>query len=263
MCVEYGDTPGRLLVSRGFSYYVASREVALEGSSMPAFAPGGDRVSSAILYAAIIAIWAGVLIPRWLKRSSVSPVASDVSDVSEVSEQPVEEGSAGVTEEPPPGRRQRRAGDVRRSSDSGSAVPDPGRRRVLAARRRMLGLLVLLAAAAGALADMRMAAWWVVVPPSVMLLGYLPLLRAASKVDAERRELAARDHPGQGVDDSRSGSGSRTGSGSRSRDVGEPVTPVAHVTPVRLAVPADVVDAMAEDEIYDQYIDAKLRAVGD
>jgi hypothetical protein len=35
------------------------------------------------------------------------------------------------------------------------------------------------------------------------------------------------------------------------------------VTPVRLAVPAEVVDAMAEDEIYDQYTDAKLRAVGD
>jgi hypothetical protein len=249
MCVECGDTPGRLLVSRGFSYYVASREEALEGRSMPAFAPGGDRVSSAILYAAIIAIWAGVLIPRWLKRSSVSPVAA--SDVSELPEAPAE-----VAEEPPPGRRQRRAGDVRRSPDSGSAGSagvDPGRRRVLAARRRLLGLLVLLAAAAGALAYTRMAAWWVVVPPSVMLLGYLPLLRAASKVDAERRELAARYQASQRVDDSRSGS----------RDIGERVAPVAHVTPVRLAVPADVVDAMAEDEIYDQYTDAKLRAVGD
>jgi hypothetical protein len=128
------------------------------------------------------------------------------------------------------------------------APQDAERRRVLAARRRLLGLLVLLAAAAGALAGARMAAWWVVVPPSVMLLGYLPLLRAASKVDTERRELAARDQASQRVDYS------------RARDVGEPV---AHVTPVRLAVPAEVVDAMAEDEIYDQYTDAKLRAVGD
>jgi hypothetical protein len=268
-CGECGDTPGRLLVSRGFSYYVASREEALEGSGVPVFAPGGDRVSSAILYAAIVAIWAGVLIPRWLKRSSASPVVSDasgVSEVSEVSEQPAEEGSAGVASEPPAGRRQRRAGDVRRPPDSGSlgsAGLDTGRRRVLAARRRLLGLLVLLAAAAGALAYTRMAAWWVVVPPSVMLLGYLPLLRAASKVDAERRDLAARYQASQRVDDSRSGSGSGSGSGSRSRDVGERVAPVAHVTPVRLAVPADVVDAMTEDEIYDQYTDAKLRAVGD
>jgi hypothetical protein len=228
---------------------------------MPAYAPGGDRLSSAILYAAIIAIWAGVLIPRWLKRSSV--VSSDASDVSDVSgaadaSGPVDEVPAEVVEEPPARRRRSvRADDVRRPLDSGDrdeAPQDPGRRRVLAARRRLLGLLVLLAAAAGALAGTRMAAWWVVVPPSVMLLGYVPLLRAASKVDAERRELAARDQ-----------AASRWQADySRSRDVGEPVmAAVAHVTPVRLAVPAEVVDAMAEDEIYDQYTDAKLRAVGD
>jgi hypothetical protein len=259
MCLECGDTPGRLLVSRGFSYYVASREEALEGSSMPSSAPGGDRLSSAILYAAIIAIWAGVLIPRWLKRSSVS--ASEVSDLSDVSsEQPVDEVPTEVAEEPPPARRRRagsaRGGDVRRPPDSGErddAPQDPGRRRVLAARRRLLGLLVLLAAAAGALAGTRMAAWWVVVPPSIMLLGYLPLLRAASKVDAERRELAARDQMAS----------ERQADYARSGSVGEPVMPVAHVTPVRLAVPAEVVDAMAEEEIYDQYTDAKLRAVGD
>jgi len=219
-------------------------------------------LSSAILYAAIIAIWAGVLIPRWLKRDSSSSVASpDASDISDASgapgEQPAEEAPTEVAEEPPTRRRRPgRGGDVRRRSDSGDpgeAPLDPGRRRVLAARRRLLGLLFLLAAAAGALAGARLAAWWVVVPPSLMLLGYLPLLRAASKVDAERRDLAARYQAGQRVDYSRS----------RSRDVGEPVMPVAHVTPVRLAVPAEVVDAMAEDEIYDQYTDAKLRAVGD
>jgi hypothetical protein len=217
---------------------------------MPSPAPGGDRLSSAILYAAIIAIWAGVLIPRWLKRSSVASDASDVSGAADASA-PVEEVPAQVVEEPPPARRRSagRGDDVRRLPDSGEAPQDPGRRRVLAARRRLLGLLVLLAAAAGALAGTRMAAWWVVVPPSVMLLGYLPLLRAASKVDAERRDLADRD---QAASDPH-----------YSRDVGEPVTSVAHVTPVRLAVPAEVVDAMAEDEIYDQYTDAKLRAVGD
>jgi len=221
---------------------------------MPSPAPGGDRLSSAILYAAIIAIWAGVLIPRWLKRDSSSSVApSDASGAADGSA-PVEEVPAEVVEEPPTARRRGagRGDDVRRTPDSvgrGEAPQDPGRRRVLAARRRLLGLLVLLAAAAGALAGTRMAAWWVVVPPSVMLLGYLPLLRAASKVDAERRDLAARYQAASGPH--------------YSRDAGEPVTSVAHVTPVRLAVPAEVVDAMAEDEIYDQYTDAKLRAVGD
>ena len=222
---------------------------------MPASAPGGERLSSAILYAAIIAIWAGVLIPRWLKRDSSSSSAG-ASDASASGEQPVDEAPAEAAEEPHARLpRQRRGGDGRprrRPSDSGDrgeAPQDPGYRRVLAARRRLLGLLVLLAAAAAALAGTRMAAWWVVVPPSVMLLGYLPLLRAASQVDAERRELAARyrtaDH---------------------SRDVGDPVMSVAHVTPVRGAVPApaEVVDVLDDDdEIYDQYTDAKLRAVGD
>ena len=222
---------------------------------MPAFAPGGVRLSSAILYAAIIAIWAGVLIPRWLKRDSSSavssPDASDLSDAPGASGEPPVAGAPAEVVEEPRARRRRSVpgGDVRRPPERGSASQDPGRRRVLAARRRLLGLLVLLAAAAGALADTRMAAWWVVVPPSVMLFGYLPLLRAASKVDAERRELAARDQASQRVDNS--------------RDVGEPVMSVAHVTPVRLAVPAEIVDAMAEEEIYDQYTDAKLRAVGD
>jgi hypothetical protein len=224
---------------------------------MPAFAPGGDRLSSAILYAAIIAIWAGVLIPRWLKRSSVSSDASPgvSSGASE------EDASPEVAEEPRARRRLPEGDDEgRRGSDSGdpgqAPQDDHARRRVLAARRRLLGLLVLLAGAAGGLAGTRMAAWWVVVPPSVMLLGYLPLLRAASKVDAERRELEARyQAESRRADDSRFSSSSR--------DVGEPVAAVAHVTPVRLAVPADVVDAMAEEEIYDQYRDAKLRAVGD
>jgi hypothetical protein len=96
-----------------------------------------------------------------------------------------------------------------------------------------------------------------VVPPAVMLLGYLPLLRAASKADAERRELAGRyrvagdrrvDYYG---------------------DVADAVTPVAHVTPVRgpapdPALPAEADESWDDDyEIYDQYRDAKLRAVGD
>jgi hypothetical protein len=214
---------------------------------MPAFAPRGDRLSSAILYAAIVAIWAGVLIPRWLKRDSSSvsfavpaDASADASGSSTVDEAPVEE---------PPRAR----GAVPRLSDSGergAVAEDAGHRRVLAARRRLLGLLVLLAGAAGGLAGTRMAAWWVVVPPFVMLLGYLPLLRAASKADAERRELAAR-YRAEGYSRSRS---------AHSRAVGEPV---AHVIPVRGLTPAEIVDALADEEIYDQYTDAKLRAVGD
>ena len=145
----------------------------------------------------------------------------------------------------------------------GEALDDLGHRQALSARRRLLGLLVVLAAGAGALAGTRMAAWWVVLPPTVMLLGYLPLLRAAAKVDAERRQLAARRRrvAGDHVPD-------------HHRDVVDPVTSaaeapaVAHAAPLgasRFASPAGVIDVPDSDdeEIYDQYRDAKLRAVGD
>ena len=44
--------------------------VALSVGRCRAGAMGRRRVSSAILYLAIVAIWAGVLIPRWLKRDT-------------------------------------------------------------------------------------------------------------------------------------------------------------------------------------------------
>ena len=104
-----------------------------------------------------------------------------------------------------------------------------------------------------------MAAWWVVVPPSVMLLGYLLLLRAAARADAERRETAS--HP-------------------MARDAAEPAraqarrpatATAASAAPVAPAAPASgakiitipPTPELAEEEIYDQYADAKLRAVGD
>ena len=113
-------------------------------------------------------------------------------------------------------------------------------------------MLLALSVASGVLAGTRMAAWWVIVPPSVMLLGYLLLLREAAKADAERREMA-RYRMDREAAERRS-------------------APVAHVTP---AVPVAAVPAPApaakiiaflpppEDQIYDQYTDAKLRAVGD
>ena len=61
---------------------------------------------------------------------------------------------------------------------------------MLTARRRLLYMLLVLAIGSGALAVTKMAAWWVVVPPTVMLLGYMGMLREAAKADAERRELA-------------------------------------------------------------------------
>ena len=105
-------------------------------------------------------------------------------------------------------------------------------------------MLLVLAAGSGALAVTRMAAWWVIVPPTVMLLGYVALLREAAKTDAERRELA-RTH-------------------AAARPAARPARPAPPAPPPD----AEVIDISASlipagEEFYDQYADAKLRAVGD
>jgi hypothetical protein len=131
-------------------------------------------------------------------------------------------------------------------------VRDREHARVLSSRRRLLGLLVLLVVGSAALAVTRMAAWWVLGPPSAMLLGYLALLREASKADAERRELtrARSAHPA---------------AASRPAAPARPATPPAPVPDAEIIELSGSREApeQAGEEFYDQYADAKLRAVGD
>ena len=121
---------------------------------------------------------------------------------------------------------------------------------MLAARRRLLYMLLVLALGSGALAVTKMAAWWVVVPSTIMLLGYTGMLREASKADAERRELAR----------------TRAAAAAAKRDAAPvPAAPVAPPPPVPEAEVIDISASLisAGQEFYDQYADAKLRAVGD
>jgi hypothetical protein len=179
-------------------------------------------MSSAILYLAIIAIWAGILIPRWLRRDSArSHPAHDVSNLpatetdatDDFESAPVfadgPDGSAGyITATIPDYVRATIPDAAAPSGDAGAVeadddastteadVPDAGaaapvslaqsRRRVLAARRRLLWMMLALEAAADILASSGLAAWWVIAPPTVMLAGYLLLLREAAQADAER-----------------------------------------------------------------------------
>jgi hypothetical protein len=156
---------------------------------------------------------------------------------------------------------------------------------VLAARRRLLGMLLVLALSSGALAVTKMAAWWVIVPPFVMLAGYLGLLREASKADAERRELArtrvaeaagrrgappavpsagAAGTAPAGTGTAATGTGTAPAAGAAA--AAAPAVPVT--TPAPPVPDAEVIDISASldaggEEFYDQYADAKLRAVGD
>ena len=247
-------------------------------------------MSSAILYVAIVAIWAGVLIPRWLRRDSAAS-ERDREDVTTVEAEP--EAEVGAQPAPPPRRREDTPGfeprparhrepappraPVRpeartqpqpqtrtearaevRAETPGGGRRDQEQEKVLAARRRLLGMLLVLAIGSGALAFTGMAAWWVIVPPTVMLLGYMGLLREAAKADAERRELAR----------TRATAVAAVAAAAVAVAARRETAPAPVPAPAPPAPDAEVIDISASltsagQEFFDQYADAKLRAVGD
>jgi hypothetical protein len=247
-------------------------------------------LSSAILYVAIVAIWAGVLIPRWLRRDSTAS-ERDSEDLTTAEAEP--EAEVAAQPAPPPRRREDPPGfEARPARHQDPAAPrapvrpeartqprtqpqpetraearvevraeipgggprDQEHKKVLAARRRLLGMLLVLAIGSGALAFTGMAAWWVLVPPTVMLLGYTGLLREAAKADAERRELA------------RTRATASAAVAAARRDA--PPALAAPLAPPAPEPDAEVIDISASltsagQEFFDQYADAKRRAVGD
>ena len=146
-------------------------------------------MSSAILYLAIVAIWACVLIPRWLRRDSARGGSAPVAAEPAVPVEPEAEAEDGTPADVEADESPRWASAFGRAAEPLSA--EESRRRMLGARRRLLLMLIGLEAAAIALAFLRLAAVWVVVPPTVMLVGYLLLLREAGQADAERAQYEA------------------------------------------------------------------------
>jgi hypothetical protein len=132
----------------------------------------------------------------------------------------------------------------------------------MSARRRLLGMLLVLAIGTGALAATKMAAWWVVIPSAVMLLGYVAVLRAAAKADTERREpvrtrATARPAPAPAVARATAPAATRPAATAARRAAPPAPAPAAEVIDISASlIPAD-------EEFYDQYADAKRRAVGD
>jgi hypothetical protein len=164
-------------------------------------------MSSAILYLAIIAIWLCVLIPRWLKRDSArgavitsdiaaggeAPVTAptDADRASDSAPRGAEDGGphaseSGVTAQPPAA-----PAAPAPTAPAPALSAEEARRRILTGRRRLLGMLILLEIAAIALAVVGLAAMWVIIPPTIMLTGYLLLLREAAHADAERAQHEA------------------------------------------------------------------------
>ena len=133
---------------------------------------------------------------------------------------------------------------------------------MLTARRRLLWMLLVLAIGSGALAITKMAAWWVIVPPSLMLLGYVALLREAAKADAERQRMA-RARPATAA--SASAPAAASAAATATAPATTPARPAAPPAPVPSAEVIDISASLgpAGEQLYDQYADTKRRAVGD
>jgi len=216
-------------------------------------------MSSAILYAAIVAIWACVLIPRWLKRDSArSAAASAAAESSTARPDEADTTPAGESipaedttcdDEPP-------VDEAGRNPGPAPVSPQESRRRVLKARRRLL---------------------W-------MLGGYLLLLREAGRADAE---AGRREHEALEARQAARARERARRAGARASAATAPAVPVTYAaapvaadyddegpgrdftldrryaasssaTASRLALAAD--DDDADD---DEYTENRLRAVGD
>ena len=144
-------------------------------------------MSSAILYVAIVAIWACVLIPRWLHRETAGTETESTDHSSErIVPSPLRAPSSSSSPEVEASR-----GDAPLGRPRAPLPQTETRRRMLAARRRMLLMLLALQAAAVSLTVLHLAALWVLLPPTIMLVGYLLLLREAAQADAEHAERHA------------------------------------------------------------------------
>jgi hypothetical protein len=264
-------------------------------------------LSSAILYLAIVAIWACVLVPRWLRRphdaAPESQVPAGKTEAVFYAEAPEHEdygteaefgagaaayadpGLAGSTAQAGSGEysgssawsdsqqwseSQARSGfaapersglrtGAARASRYGPARPPAsgsGRTRVLQARRRMLTMLVGLAAAAMACVVTGLTTWWTVVPPAGMLLAYMLLLREAARADAEavrRAEAYARYARAEAA----------RAAHERAREAQAQARAASLPQPAAEIIDISGRTAAAADQLYDQYADASVRAVGD
>src|SRR6266536_6592568 len=150
----------------------------------------GGPLSGTILYLAIVAIWAGVLVPRWLRRDPHRDSRARRASMAEsLALSDVPGASDALADDILDAEVAREGSAVRpRGGAQGGRVPSSAARRpgsVVTARRRLLGMLLVLEVTAAAVAAVGAAAWWVVAPPTGMLAVFLTLLREAARADAE------------------------------------------------------------------------------
>ena len=201
-------------------------------------------MSSVFLYVAIVAIWAFVLVPRWLRHHHAQPQSETDESYEAESTPDATEQYAEASPESPAVDYPLPSRPIART-DSPPPLP---RSHMMQARRRLLTVLVVLTAAAGACGGIKVAPFWVCIPPATVLCVYVLLLREASRADAERthRLAATQAHEAR----------LRAAELRRAREaaLAEASQPSAEIIDI---------SARIGDQLYDQYADATVRAVGD
>jgi hypothetical protein len=222
-------------------------------------------LSSAILYLAIVAIWAIVLVPRWLRPPQTSGTLE--SNLAEpVAASPLED-TAGAEEDAGGGESLPAPGAQADDADRARPAAAGRRERILQARRRMLVTLAVITGGSVVVAVTHLAAAWVVIPPAVMLAGFVLLLHEAARIDTERAWTAARrPAPGTSADSAAAGGPGRQQAGPAGSARAEVASAQPGLPSPQAGLPsAQVIDISGRigDQLYDQYADAEVRAVGD
>ncbi|MGI5204297.1 hypothetical protein ACQEU6_22280 [Spirillospora sp. CA-108201] len=183
-------------------------------------------MSSAVLYLAIVAVWAVVLVPMWLRRDT------ETTGISRLLHKRPDEPAAeddGDVEEP------------LRDEESPAPRRPVSRATVIARRRRRTSGLAALLLTSAAVAASGLVPWWIVAPPVLLLSGHLALLRVAVGMDTARRRAAVQ---------ARAAARARALEARRAAEAAE------------AAETAEVIELVTPDEVFDQYADDR-RAVGE
>ncbi|WP_067456303.1 divisome protein SepX/GlpR [Actinomadura macra] len=185
-------------------------------------------MSSAVLYLAIVAVWAIVLVPMWLRRDGEAGITRLLHKRPE---EPAAEDETDTVPEP---------------VETPQETPEPrrraGRGTVIARRRRRTAGLSLLLTTAVVVMASGVAPWWTILPPVILLAGHLALLRVAVGMDIARRQAAAE---------------ARALARARAREAARLAEQATEATE-----PAEVIELVTLDEVFDQYADDR-RAVGE
>ncbi len=243
-------------------------------------------MSSAILYLAIIAIWAVFLVPAWIRRPHAHPANLPEQTETETFEHAdsdlhVEyvtdtENDVEVSVEADfhveVSRHEHEYQEYRHEvpsyagyaldaeSDGHAEVrapaprPSQSREQMLRARRRMLTILAGMTAVTMAFFALGLVQWWICVPPAGMLVLYVLLLREIAMVEAEQARKRA---------DWEAGEARRRAWEAHAQAEAEREAYEAGLAQADAGAQIIDISGRVSDQLYDQYADAAVRAVGD